>query len=65
MKAIKKRGQQEVVPVPFLNPDLIVHLVEHSNEALVVVDRQETTALIDLGTQVLSVSAQFCKDLAL
>ena len=26
---------------------------------------QETTALIDLGTQVLRVSAQFCKSLAL
>ena len=28
-------------------------------------DGQEVTALIDLGAQVLSISAQFCKDLAL
>ena len=28
-------------------------------------DRQEVTSLIDLGTQVLSISTQFCKDLAL
>ena len=65
MKAVKKRGQQEVTPVPFLNTDPIVHLVGHSNEAPVVVDGQETTALIDSGSHVSSVSAQFCKDLTL
>ena len=42
-----------------------MHLVGCSNEAPVVVDGQETTPLIDSGAQVLSVSAQFCKDLAL
>ena len=42
-----------------------MHLVGHSNKAPVVVDRQEVTALIDLGTQVLSISAQFCKDLTM
>ena len=65
MKATKKRGQQEVTPAPFLNPDPIVCLVEHSKEAPVVVDRQQVTALIDLGDQVSSISAQFCKDLTL
>ena len=65
MKAAKKRGQLEVTPVPFLNPDLIAHLVGCSNEAPVIVDRQETTTLIDLGAQVSNVSAKFCEDLAL
>ena len=36
-----------------------------SNKAPVIVDRQETTALIDLGPQVSSVSPQFCEELAL
>ena len=65
MKAAKKKGQQEVNQAPFLNPDPIAHLVGHSNEAPVVVDGQEVTALIDSGDQVSSISAQFCKDLAL
>ena len=65
MKAAKKRGQQEVTPVPFLNPDPIACLVGCSNEALVVVDGQEVTALIDLGAQVSSISVQFCEDLTL
>ena len=65
MKAAKKWGWQEVTPVPFLNPDPIVCLVGCSNEAPVVVDGQETTALIDLGTQVSSISTQFCKSLTL
>ena len=64
MKAAKMKGWQEVTPAPFLNADPIAHLVWHSNKAPVVVDGQEVTALIDLGAQVLSVSAQFCKDLA-
>ena len=50
---------------PFLNPDPVAYLVGHSNKAPVVVDGQEVTALIDLGTQVSSISAQFCKDLIL
>ena len=65
MKAVKRRGWLEVTPVPFLNPDLIVHLVGSSNEAPVIVDGLETTTLIDLGAQVSSVSAKFCEDLAL
>ena len=48
-----------------MNPDPIVQLVGHSNEAPVVIDGQEVTALIDLGVQVLSISTQFCKDLTL
>ena len=43
----------------------IAHLVGCSNDAPVIIDGQEVTALIDLGTQVLSVSAQFCKELTL
>ena len=37
-----------------------MHLVVYSNEALVIVDGQETTALIDSGAQVSSVSTKFC-----
>ena len=36
-----------------------------SNEAPVIIDGQEVTAMIDLGAQVLSISAQFCRELAL
>ena len=42
-----------------------MHLVGCSNEAPVIVDGQETTASIDLGAQVSSVSAKFCEDLTL
>ena len=42
-----------------------MQLVGHSNKALVVIDGQEVTALMDLGVQVLSICTQFCKDLAL
>ena len=65
MKAAKREGWQQVTPIPFLNPDPIACLVGHSNEAPVVIDRQEVTALIDLAPQVLSISAQFCKELTL
>ena len=36
-----------------------------SNEAPVIIDGQETIALIDSGAQVSSVSSQFCEELAL
>ena len=65
MKAAKKRGQPEVTPTLFLNPDPIAQLVGCSSEAPVVINRKEVTALIDLGTQVLSISTQFCEDLTL
>ena len=65
MKAAKKRGKPEVAPTLFLNPDPIALLVGCSNEVPVVIDRQEVTALIDLGGQVSSINTQFCEDLAL
>ena len=65
MKAAQRMGQLEVVPVPLLNPDPIVHLVGHSNEAPVIVDGQRMTTLIDSGAQVCSISSQFCQHLAL
>ena len=65
LKVAQKKGQPVVISVPFLNPDAIAHLVGCSNEAPVIVDRWETTALIHLGAQVSSVSSQFCKNLAL
>ena len=65
IKAARKKGQQQVAPVPFLNPDPIACLVGHSNEAPVIIDGQEVTSLIDLEAQVLSISAQFCKELTL
>ena len=63
LKVAQKKWQQEIAPVPFLNPDTKAHLVGHSNEPPVIVDLQEMTALIDLGARVSSVSSQFCKDL--
>ena len=65
MKAAKRKGQQQVTPIPFLNPDPIACLIGCSNEAPVIIDRQEVTALIDLGAQVLRISAQFCEELTL
>ena len=53
------------MPIPFLNPDPIAHLIGHSNEAPVIIDGQEVTALIDSEAQVLSISAQFCEELTL
>ena len=50
---------------PSLNPVPIAHLVGHTNEAPVRVDRQGMTALIDSGAQVSSIISQFCEDLAL
>ena len=41
-----KDGQQKAAPVPFLNSDPITHLVGHSNEAPVIMDRQKVTMLI-------------------
>ena len=52
-------------PAPFLNPDPVTQLVGHFNEAPVIVDRQETTTLIDSGVLVSGMSAMFCKDLTL
>ena len=65
MEVAQKKGQPEAITVPFFNPDPIAHLVGCSNEAPVIVDVQETTALIDLGSQVSNISSQFWKDLAL
>ena len=65
MKAARRKGQQQVTPIPFLNPDPIAHLVGHSNEAPVIIDGQEVTALINLGAEVLSISVQFCEELTL
>ena len=65
MKAAKKKGWQQVAPIPFLNLDPIAFLIWHSNEAPIIIDGQEVTFLIDLGAQVLSISVQFCKELTL
>ena len=65
MKAAKRKGWQQVAPIPFLNLDPIACLIRHSNEAPVIIDGQEVTALIDSGAQVLSISAQFCEELTL
>ena len=65
MKAAKRKGRQQVAQIPFLNWDPIAHLIGCSNEAPVIIDGQEVAALIDLGAQVLSISAQLCEDLTL
>ena len=65
MKEAKRKGCQQVTPIPFLNPDPIAHLIGHSNEAPLIIDGQEVATLIDSGAQVLSISAQLCEDLTL
>ena len=64
-KAVKPKEQKGVTPIPFLNPDPVVQLVGHANEALVVVDGHEMAALVDLGAQVSTISAQLCEELGL
>ena len=49
LKAVQKKGWQEVTPVPFINPDPMAHFVGCSNEAPIIIDGQETMALIDSG----------------
>ena len=62
---MNRKGQREIAPIPFLNPDSVAHLVGHANEAPVVIDGYKVTALIDLGAQVSNISVQLCKDLDL
>ena len=64
MKAAKRKGWQQVTNIPFLNPDPIAHLIGCSTKAPLMIDRQEVAAFIDLGAQVLSISVQFCEELA-
>ena len=64
-EAAKKRGWKEIAPILFLNPDLVAQLVGCTNEALVVMDGCEVAALVDLGAQVLTMSAQLCEELGL
>ena len=65
MKAAKRKGWQHIAPIPFFNPDPIAPLIGCSNEAPVIIDGQEVTALKDSGAQVLIISAQFCEELTL
>ena len=37
MKAAKRKGQQQVAPIPFLNLDPIACLIGHSNKAPVII----------------------------
>ena len=64
-KAGKQRGRKDKTPIPFLNPDPVVWLVGCANEALVVMDGQEVSALVDLGAQVSTISEKFCEELDL
>ena len=49
----------------FLNPDPVAQLVGCANEAPVVMDGCEVTALVDSGAQVSTISAKFCEELDL
>ena len=64
-KAVKQRGWKEITPIPFLNPNPAVQLVGRANKAPVVMDGHEVAALVDLGAQVLTISAQLCEELGL
>ena len=64
-KAVKQKGWKGIAPIPFLNPDLVAHLVGHANEASVVVDSREVTTLVDSGAQVSNISLQLCEELDL
>ena len=58
MKMVQWTGTWEVTPaVPFLNPDLIAHLVGLFNEVSIIVDWQKVNTLTDLGAQVSGVNS--------
>ena len=66
MKTAKWWGKEEVTTdVTFLNPDPIAYLEGKSNQVPIIIDGQEVIALIDLGTQVSSISSGFCEQMAL
>ena len=64
-EAGKQRGWKNIESIPFLNPDPVARLVGCTNEALVVMDGCEVTALVDLGAQVSTISVKFCEELDL
>ena len=64
-KAVKQRGWKGIAPIPFLNADLVAQLVGCTNEAPVVMDGRKVATLVDLGAQVLNISAQICEELGL
>ena len=64
-EAGKQRGQKNIDSILFLNPNPVAQLVGCANEAPVVVDGCEVTALVDLGAQVSTISAKLCKELDL
>ena len=64
-EAGKQRGQKNIDPIPFLNPNPVVQLVGCANEAPVAVDGCKVTALVDLGAQVSTISARLSKELDL
>ena len=64
-KAEKQKGQKGITPILFLNPDPVVQLVGHTNEAPVVMDGCKVTALVDSGAQVWNISARLCEELGL
>ena len=64
-EAAKKRGWKEIVPIPFLNPDPVARLVGCNNKVPVVMDGCEVAALVNLGTQVSTMSTQLCEELGL
>ena len=64
-RAVKPKEQKGVTPIPFLNPDPMAQLVGCTNEASVVMDGHEMAALVDLGAQVSTISAQLCEELGL
>ena len=64
-EAEKQRGWKNIESIPFLNPDLVARLVGCANEAPVVVDGCEVTALVDSGAQVSTISVKLCEELDL
>ena len=47
------------------NPDLLFRLVGEANESIVIVEGQETRALLDSGSQLLAISLEWVKKLKL
>ena len=59
------RQQQLSERDQYMNPDPLVHLIGETNEVPVCIDSMQCKALIDSGTQMLTITVSFAKQLGL
>ena len=60
-KERKKPSNRQNPVADFLNPDALIRLIGPANEGPVVINGEATTALLDTGAQVSTISADYCQ----